>query len=83
MAELSANPEAQRACLILEDIPLSALLAFAEDFTVLKTQGRLMAHLPELRRFSVSIVVSRLSPFLLLCAIVSYIFSSHMIFASS
>ena len=56
MAELSANPKADRACLVLEEIPLSALLAFAEDFTVLKTQDRLMTYLPELRRFSVSVV---------------------------
>jgi hypothetical protein len=66
MAELSANPEAQRVCLILEDIPLSALLAFAEDFTVLKTQGRLMAYLKELNRFSVSLVGKGLGPALLI-----------------
>ncbi|KAL7515832.1 hypothetical protein ACHAWX_000909 [Stephanocyclus meneghinianus] len=66
MAELSSNPQAQRACLILEDIPLSALLAFAEDFTVLKTQARLMEYLPELRRFSVSLVGKGLGPAVLI-----------------
>lgn len=66
MAELSANPKAERACLILEDIPLSALLAFAEDFTVLKTQARLMQYLPELKRFSISLVGKGLGPAVLI-----------------
>lgn len=66
MAELSANPKSDRACLVLEEIPLSALLAFAEDFTVLKTQDRLMTYLPELRRFSVSVVGKGLGPAVLI-----------------
>ena len=66
MAELSANPKADRACLVLKEIPLSALLAFAEDFTVLKTQERLMNFLPELRRFSVSVVGKGLGPAVLI-----------------
>ncbi|KAL3797052.1 hypothetical protein ACHAWO_006688 [Cyclotella atomus] len=66
MAELSANPLAERVCLVLEDIPLSALLAFAEDFTVLKTQSRLMDHLPELKRFSVSLVGKGVGPAVLI-----------------
>lgn len=66
MAELSANPKAERACLIMEEIPLSALLAFAEDFTVLKTQGRLMQYLPELSRFSISLVGKGLGPAVLI-----------------
>lgn len=32
------------------------MLAFAEDFTVLKTQPRLMNYLPELHRFSISVL---------------------------
>jgi hypothetical protein len=65
MAELSDNEEGQRACLILEEIPVSALLAFAEDFTVLKTQARLMEYLPELKRFSISVLGKGLGPALL------------------
>lgn len=66
MAELGDQDDAQRACLILEEIPTSALLAFAEDFTVLKTQQRLMDHLPELKRFSVSILGRGVGPALLI-----------------
>jgi len=56
MAELGDSDDENKACLVLEDIPLSALLAFAEDFTVLKTQQRLMDYLPELQRFSISVL---------------------------
>lgn len=66
MAELGDNDEPQRACLILESIPISALLAFAEDFTVLKTQGRLMGYLPELKRYSISVVGKGVGPALLI-----------------
>ena len=66
MAELGDQDDAQRACLILEEIPTSALLAFAEDFTVLKTQQRLMDHLPELKRFSVSVLGRGVGPALLI-----------------
>mmetsp|Transcript_9164 Transcript_9164/g.16928 ORF Transcript_9164/g.16928 Transcript_9164/m.16928 type:complete len:435 (-) Transcript_9164:192-1496(-) len=66
MAELGDNDEEQRACLVLEKIPISALIAFAEDFTVLKTQARLMDYLPELRRYSVSVLGKGLGPALLL-----------------
>lgn len=66
MAELSDNHEAQRVCIIMEEIPTSALLAFAEDFTVLKTQVRLMEYLPELKRFSISVLGKGLGPALLI-----------------
>lgn len=66
MAELGEGDEGQRACLVLEAIPTSALLAFAEDFTVLKTQARLADHLPELRRFSVSVLGRGVGPALLI-----------------
>ena len=56
MAEISEQDDNNKVCLVLEKIPVSALLAFAEDFTVLKTQGRLMQYLPELERFSVSVL---------------------------
>ncbi len=66
MAELGDSDEQQKACLIMEEIPISALLAFAEDFTVLKTQARLMDHLPELKRFSVSVLGKGVGPALLI-----------------
>lgn len=66
MAELSADRNAARVCLVLEEIPLSALLAFAEDFTVLKTQTRLMDYLPELKRFSISLVGKGIGPAMLI-----------------
>ncbi|KAL9188517.1 hypothetical protein ACHAXT_006895 [Thalassiosira profunda] len=66
MAEIGDNDDEQKACLVLEAIPISALLAFAEDFTVLKTQARLMDHLPELKRFSVSVVGKGVGPALLI-----------------
>ena len=56
MAEMSENDEESKTCLVLEDIPIQALQAFVEDFTVLKTQERLIAYLPELKRLSVSLV---------------------------
>ena len=66
MAELGDADDERRACLVMENIPTSALLAFAEDFTVLKTQDRLMAFLPELKRFSVSVLGKGLGPALLI-----------------
>lgn len=66
MAELGDQDGQQKACLIMEEIPISALLAFAEDFTVLKTQTRLMDHLPELKRFSVSVLGRGVGPALLI-----------------
>ena len=66
MAELGEPDDERRACLVMENIPTSALLAFAEDFTVLKTQDRLMGFLPELRRYSVSVLGKGLGPALLI-----------------
>mmetsp|Transcript_3571 Transcript_3571/g.7888 ORF Transcript_3571/g.7888 Transcript_3571/m.7888 type:complete len:439 (-) Transcript_3571:135-1451(-) len=66
MAEVGDNDEEQRACLVLEKIPTTALVAFAEDFTVLKTQGRLMDYLPELKRYSVSVLGKGVGPALII-----------------
>jgi len=66
MSELSENDEEQRACLVLEDIPIGALQAFVDDFLVLKTQGRLMANLKEMSRISVSLVGKGVGPALLI-----------------
>eukprot|EP00565_Helicotheca_tamesis_P007743 CAMPEP_0185737906 /NCGR_PEP_ID=MMETSP1171-20130828/31557_1 /TAXON_ID=374046 /ORGANISM="Helicotheca tamensis, Strain CCMP826" /LENGTH=317 /DNA_ID=CAMNT_0028408947 /DNA_START=189 /DNA_END=1142 /DNA_ORIENTATION=+ len=45
---------------------MDALRAFVDDFTVLKTQNRLMMHLPELGRLSVSLVGKGAGPALLM-----------------
>jgi hypothetical protein len=62
MAELSENDEDSKVCLVMEAIPVGALKAFEEDFTILKTQGRLMAYLPELKRISVSLIGKGVGP---------------------
>ncbi len=62
MAELSENDEESKVCLVMESIPVGALKAFEEDFTILKTQGRLMAYLPELKRISVSLIGKGVGP---------------------
>ena len=69
MAEVSENDEESKVCLVLEDIPLGALQAFVEDFTVLKTQERLMVFLPELRRISVSLIGKGVGPALIIEAV--------------
>ncbi|CAB9527525.1 expressed unknown protein [Seminavis robusta] len=56
MAELSDQDEGQKVCLVLENIGVDALRTFVDDFLVLKTQTRLMDHLPELQRFSINVV---------------------------
>lgn len=66
MAEVNANDAASSACLVLEKIPLSALLAFCEDFTTLKTQQRLITQMPELRRLSVSVIGKGVGPALVI-----------------
>mmetsp|Transcript_7970 Transcript_7970/g.11371 ORF Transcript_7970/g.11371 Transcript_7970/m.11371 type:complete len:447 (-) Transcript_7970:145-1485(-) len=62
IAELSERDEADKVCLVMEAIPIGALQAFVEDFTVLKTQGRLMFELRELERVSVSLVGKGVGP---------------------
>lgn len=65
MAEVSENDEASKVCLVMEDIPIGAMRAFVEDFTVLKTQERLMEYLPELSRLSVSLLGKGVGPALI------------------
>jgi len=62
MAELSEQDEAQKVCLVLESIGVEALMTFVDDFLILKTQSRLMDHLPELERFSIGVVGKRAGP---------------------
>jgi hypothetical protein len=66
MAEVSENDEESKVCLVMESIPLGALKAFVEDFTVLKTQDRLMVGLKELKRLSVSLVGKGVGPALII-----------------
>ena len=62
MAELSEQTAEQKACLIFESIPVGALRSFVDDFMILKTQDRLMQSLPELERFSLSLVGKGVGP---------------------
>ena len=66
MAELVDQEDANRACLILEQIPMSALQAFVDDFLILKNQFDQMENLPELNRVTVSLVGKGLGPAILL-----------------
>jgi len=66
MAELSEQPGEQKACLVLENIPVDALRVFVDDFIILKTQQRLMDQLPELSRFSISLVGKGVGPAILI-----------------
>jgi hypothetical protein len=65
MAEISLQNEEQKACLIFESIPIPDLRTFVDDFTILKTQERLMEFLPELERFSLSLVGKGVGPAIL------------------
>jgi hypothetical protein len=66
MAELSEQDEEQRACMVMENIPISALKSFASDFTILKTQNRLVDFMPELKRISVSVIGKGVGPAVLI-----------------
>ena len=65
MAELSENANAQRVCLVLEEIGVDALRVFQNDFTDLKSESQLMEQLPELQRFNISVVGKGVGPALL------------------
>jgi len=66
MSELSTNNDAQKTCLIMERIPINALQSFVSDFAVLKSQTRLMNHLPELHRISISLLGNGIGPALII-----------------
>jgi len=56
MGQLSEQDYEERACLIFDKIPIAALQALVDDFLVLKTQESQIEHLPELSRFTVSLL---------------------------
>lgn len=62
MGQLSEGDMEAKACLILEDIPMDALQSFIDDFLFLKSQQRIMEHLPELERISLSLVGKGVGP---------------------
>ena len=66
MAELSEQDEEQRACMVMESIPVGALKSFCNDFTILKTQPRLVDCMPELKRISVSVIGKGVGPAILI-----------------
>jgi len=66
LAELSEQSGEQKACLVFEDIPVQALRSFVDDFIVLKTQTRLIQHLPEMNRINVSLLGKGVGPAVLI-----------------
>jgi hypothetical protein len=66
LAELSEQDDAQKACLIFEDIPMAALRTFVDDFMDLKSQERLTKSLPELERFNLSLLGKGVGPAILI-----------------
>jgi hypothetical protein len=66
LAELNADAMAQKACLVLEEIPISTLKILVEGFANLKKEQRLLQHIPELERFSLSLVGKGIGPAILI-----------------
>jgi hypothetical protein len=66
MAELTDQPNAAKACLILENIPMAALKTWVDDFFILKTQQDQLQYLPEIQRISASLVGKGVGPAILL-----------------
>eukprot|EP00587_Corethron_hystrix_P005807 CAMPEP_0113299020 /NCGR_PEP_ID=MMETSP0010_2-20120614/1221_1 /TAXON_ID=216773 ORGANISM="Corethron hystrix, Strain 308" /NCGR_SAMPLE_ID=MMETSP0010_2 /ASSEMBLY_ACC=CAM_ASM_000155 /LENGTH=445 /DNA_ID=CAMNT_0000152169 /DNA_START=70 /DNA_END=1411 /DNA_ORIENTATION=- /assembly_acc=CAM_ASM_000155 len=65
LGQVSAVDDEQVLCLVMEKIPMPALKAFVDDFFVLKTQIRLIEHLPELSRITVSLLDNGAGPALI------------------
>lgn len=62
MAELSESDERGKVCLVFERIPIHTLRTVVQSFDVLKSEQRLMDHLPELNRFSMYLVGKGIGP---------------------
>lgn len=62
MAELSGQNQTQKVCLVLQEIGVDALRTFVDDFLILKSQSRLLDHLPELDRFHIEVVGKGVGP---------------------
>jgi hypothetical protein len=70
MAELSENDDEGKVCVIFESIPVGILRQFVDSFSALKTHhndedNNIADHLPELQRFSVSLVGKGIGPALI------------------
>lgn len=67
VAELCDQPQADKACLVLEDLAVDTLRTFVDDFMLLKTQQEGFASaLPELERVSLSLVGKGVGPAILI-----------------
>jgi len=64
--QLSENDYERKVCLVLEDIPVKDLKTFVDAFSRIKKQRSLMDSLPDLRRFSLSLVGNGIGPALIL-----------------
>lgn len=68
LAELSEQNDAQKVCLIFEDVPVAALRTLVDDLMAVKMDQRLMDSVPELARFSLSLVGKGVGPAILIDA---------------
>ena len=66
ISELSNSDLGEKACLVVEDIPIDALHAFVDDFAALKAQMLERECLTELERISLSLVGRGVGPALLI-----------------
>lgn len=66
LAELCDQPDADKACLVFEDISVDTLSTFVNDFETIKNKERIMTAVPELERVSVSLVGQGIGPAILM-----------------
>ena len=66
MGQLSESDSENKACLVLENIPVDVLRTLVDDFVQLKTETRLMDFLPELQRFNLSLLGKGVGPAILI-----------------
>lgn len=63
LSEMADKSGTDKACVVLEEIPIEALRAFVDDFMVLKTERpHLTKHLKELERFNLSLLGKGVGP---------------------
>ncbi|KAL3940876.1 MAG: hypothetical protein SGBAC_004671 [Bacillariaceae sp.] len=66
MAQLSENDIESKACMVLQDMSIASLQSFVDDFAAIKAKVHLMAYLPELARFNVTLLGKGIGPALVL-----------------
>ena len=66
LAELCDQSNADKACMIFEDLAISDLKIFVDDFMSIKNETRLIEAFPELQRVSLSLVGKGVGPAILI-----------------